>query len=132
MIQKGYVTEVGEEFVKVRIERESACGGNCASCLGCPAEAKIIECPYTGKLVKGDRVELVMKDGRFFKNIFWGYILPVILAVGGAAGGFTIFQKEGASVLGAAMGIGLGLLAARFVFKSKKTEIIAVLADVNR
>ena len=76
MVQRGYVTEVGDKFVKVRIERQSACGGNCASCLGCPAEAKIIECPYRGKLVKGDRVELVMEDKRFFKNVFWGYGLP--------------------------------------------------------
>ena len=46
MVKSGFVVEVGEKLVKVRIERQSACGGNCAGCLGCPANAKIIECPY--------------------------------------------------------------------------------------
>lgn len=132
MVQRGYVTEVGDKFVKVRIERQSACGGNCASCLGCPAEAKIIECPYRGKLVKGDRVELVIEDKRFFKNVFWGYGLPTVFLIAGAALGFAIFKKEGASVLGAVLGLALGLALARLVFKRRSTEIVAVLADKIR
>ncbi len=129
MVKSGFVVEVGEKLVKVRIERQSACGGNCAGCLGCPADAKIIECPYRGSLVKGDRVKLVMSDGKFFKNVFWGYGLPTLMTVFGAAAGYVIFNKEGASVLGAALGLAAGLLAARLIFKRKNTEITAVAAD---
>ena len=129
MVKSGFVVEVGEKLVKVRIERQSACGGNCAGCLGCPADAKIIECPYCGSLAKGDRVKLVMSDGRFFKNVFWGYGLPTLMTVFGAAAGYVIFKKEGASVLGAALGLAAGLLAARLIFKRKNTEITAVAAD---
>ena len=132
MVKSGFVVEVGEKLVKVRIERQSACGGNCAGCLGCPADAKIIECPYCGSLAKGDRVKLVMSDGRFFKNVFWGYGLPTVFLIAGAALGFAIFKKEGASVLGAVLGLALGLALARLVFKRRSTEIVAVLADKIR
>lgn len=129
MIQKGYVTEVGEGYVKVRVERQSACGGNCASCLGCPSDAKIVKCPCRGTVVKGDTVELVMDGGRFFKNIFWGYILPTVLTVAGAAAGYILTKKEGASVLGAGLGLAAGLALDRIIFRRKETEIVAVPTD---
>ena len=58
MEQTGYVTKVSDGRIKVRVIRESSCGGNCVSCKGCPSGIQLIECAaYDGAAV-GDRVIL--------------------------------------------------------------------------
>ena len=55
MEQTGYVTKVSDDRIKVRVIRESSCGGNCVSCKGCPSGIQLIECAaYDGAAV-GDR-----------------------------------------------------------------------------
>lgn len=72
MIQTGVVTETSAEAAKVRVDRESACGGNCAGCHGCPAGAVFVTCPNTPEdpLRPGDMVQIEMPARAFFKMPF--------------------------------------------------------------
>lgn len=127
--QIGYVTEVLDDTIKVRVDRESSCGGNCVSCKGCPASAVIVECKTNGDIEKGDRVKIVLPNRKFFKNIFLGYGLSIILMVAGAVLGYVIFQSEGASVLGTALGLALGLIMQRLIFRGRSDELIATKCE---
>lgn len=123
MRQEGYVAAVSGDTVKIRVDRESACGGNCVSCKGCPAEAVMIECKTAEKLEVGDRVELTMSTGRFLGNAALGYGVLTALAISGAILGYTFRESEGASVLGALVGIILGIAIFRIAFAQDRNEI---------
>ena len=129
MEQIGYVTEVLGDTVNVRVDRESSCGGNCVSCKGCPASAVIVECKTGGDIEKGDRVKIVMPNRKFFKNVFLGYGLSIILMVAGAVLGYVMFHSEGASVLGTVLGLAIGLIIQRFIFKGRGDELIATKCE---
>lgn len=124
MEQTGYVTEINGDRVKVRADRESACGGNCVSCKGCPTSAIIIECKTDLDLEIGDTVTLIMPNGVFYKNAFVGYGIMTILTISGAFAGFALFESEGASVLGALAGIFTGLFLTKLLSAKDSPEII--------
>lgn len=124
MKQYGYVTEVYNDKVKVRVVRESSCGGNCVSCKGCPAEAVTTECVAVGDLSVGDRVCLTIPEKVFYRNTFLGYGLTTLLMILGAIVGYVAFASETASVLGTFVGLAAGLTLAKFVYR-EKTEIKA-------
>ena len=124
MKQKGYVISVDGNIATVRVTRGSACGGNCVSCKGCPSEAVTVECRVEGDLSVGDCAELTMPDRSFFKNVYFGYIQTTILMIAGAVCGYAVFGFDGASVLGAAAGLAVGLLLAKLVFSPKKAAQI--------
>lgn len=129
MEQIGYVTEVLDDAVKVRIDRESSCGGNCVSCKGCPVGTVIVECRKNGDIEKGDRVRILLPNRKFFNNVFLGYGMSIIFMLAGAIFGYIIFHGEGASVLGTAIGLILGLIMQRLIFKRKGDELIATKCE---
>ena len=124
------MTELTEHGAKVRVDRESACGGNCVSCKGCPASAVIVECSVAEEVNVGDEVRLVMDNGSFFKNAALGYGLPIVLMIVGAVVGYCALKSEGASVIGAIIGIVLGMLALKIGFKNKKSRIVATRTEI--
>ncbi len=130
MVQTGYVVELTDCGAKVRVDRESACGGNCVSCKGCPASAVIVECTVSEKLSIGDEVRLVMDNGSFFKNAALGYGLPIVLMIVGAVVGYFALKSEGASVLGAITGVVLGMMALKIGFKNRKIRIMATRTEI--
>lgn len=123
MEQTGYVTEKNDNVFKVRVDRESACGGNCVSCKGCPNSAVIVECVSDEDVEVGDLVALVMEDSKFFKRLFLGFGVMTLLSVAGAVVCYTVFKTEGASVLGALAGLFAGFTMIKRIFKGKNTEI---------
>lgn len=124
MKQYGYVTEINGGIAKVRVVRESSCGGNCVSCKGCPTEAVTAECIAKGNISVGDRVCLIMRKKSFYKGVFFGYGFTAALMIVGSVVAYTLFSTEGASVLGAVVGLGVGLISAKLIFNGK-TEITA-------
>ncbi len=125
MEQKGYVTEIKNGIAKIRVDRNSACGGHCVSCKGCPISAVIVECAAPDDISVGDIMVLNMPTAGFFKNAFWGYGFVTISIICGAILGYIIKQSDGASVLGAAVGLILGLLLVKIIFRKFKPEISA-------
>ena len=129
MEQIGYVTEVLGDSIKVRVDRESSCGGNCVSCKGCPTSAVIVECKINGDIEKGDKVKITLPNRKFFRNAALGYGLSVILMIAGAVIGYIMLHSEGASVIGTALGLALGLILQRLIFKGKTDELIATKCE---
>lgn len=129
MKQTGYITEICGDKILVRVERESSCGGHCASCKGCPTEVQLIECKaYEGARV-GDRVELITSSKGFYTGVLLGYGLPAVAAVLGAVVGYMIFKSESLSVLCTAVGLAAGLTAAKAVSSRHTMTIKAKPSD---
>ena len=99
MEQTGYVTKVSDDRIKVRVIRESSCGGNCVSCKGCPSGIQLIECAaYDGASV-GDRVILYADSKSVIGGAAVGYAVPAALAILGSVGGFALYSTDISSVL---------------------------------
>ena len=79
MISAGLVREVKDNKALVRFIRESACGGNCASCGGCGAKPIDVWIDNTLSLVPGEKVEVNTPSSRILLSAFITYILPLIV-----------------------------------------------------
>ncbi len=118
----GVVVETDEKYAKVRVERESACGGNCASCGLCNARGTYVRIRNTEGFCKGDAVRLTADDTAFLKRCALGYLcLTLCMLTGGALG-----AKGGnlTSFIGAAAALCAGILLLRRFF-SKEMNIKA-------
>lgn len=125
MEQTGYVTEVSNRGIKVRVIRQSSCGGNCASCKGCPSGVQIIECAaYDGAAV-GDMVSLYADSKKVVGGAAIGYAMPGAGAILGAIVGFYVGHTDIASVTGTILGITLGLGVAKIISAHRKILIKA-------
>ncbi len=125
MKQYGYVTEVLKDTIKVRVIRESSCGGNCVSCKGCPTDAVIVECEKNDDYYSGEKICLIMNDKTYYMGLFWGYGQIILFTVILSVLGYCIFKTEASSVLGGASGLMIGFLFAKLIFKKRKCEIKA-------
>lgn len=123
MEKSGIVVAVENNIVKIRIDRESACGGNCVSCKGCPGNAVVISLPNEGKFEIGQIVRLEMKTTRFLWQSFLGYGLTAALIIVGAVVGYKAAHNEGSSIIGAALGLLVGLIVLRLFFKGNKENV---------
>lgn len=131
MEQTGFVAELCGDKVKVRVDRESACGGNCAGCHGCPNHAVLITCandmenPYE----LGEKVQVVMSTGTFFSGMFLSYGILILMVLLGAVVGFCLTRLEGVSVLGAFLGLLLGGGWVSFCSRRFRADMIAKRID---
>ena len=127
MIQYGQVVETGEK-AKIRISRESACGGNCGACKGCDTNLYIeVE---RENLNVGDGVKIILDDKIFRKNILLGYGgLTLFMIVGGIMGWYVVKTQLGA-VLSFSACFGLGLLILKR-FKNKTEYVIEKIGEEN-
>lgn len=122
MQQFGYVVGVDKNIVTIKINRESACGGNCVSCGGCKKGACImIECIYKEQepVQTGDTVIVTMDNKSFFKNAFLCYGLEIFGIIAGAVVGYMIMHKELASFIGAVLGFIVFAVILHFVDKKR-------------
>ena len=125
MEQFGYVMDITDTEVKIRVMRESACGGNCTGCHGCPSGVVEITCPIDPEhLVKiGDKVTLEMPAVFFFKNAFWSYGIMTIFFLCGAILGYFISRKESGSIIGAFVGLVVAVLIMRKINSLNNSKI---------
>lgn len=125
MEQTGFVAEISGSTAKVRVDRESACGGNCAGCHGCPKSAVLVSCPinpeYPVKI--GQEVKVIMQTGKFFSGIFKSYGVLILMVLLGAMLGFYLTGVEGFSVLGAFVGLLLGGGWVHLISKKSDTDV---------
>ena len=117
MEQIGYVTQVTDGVAKIRVDRESACGGNCAGCHGCPQNAVIISLKddKDNPFVVGEKVYLNMKNSHFFTGLFKSYGVLIVTMLIGAILGYCLSKTEGLSVLGGFIGLVIGGIIVRLV-----------------
>lgn len=79
MTSTGFVKELDGNMATVRFIRESACGGNCASCSGCKSKPVDVILINTLSLEVGDKVEIESDSNKILKSAFVLYILPLIV-----------------------------------------------------
>ena len=85
MNKNGIVENVDGNKVTVKIQRDSACGENCAMCNACPGKNMLITVETDIKLSKGDKVKLETNSKTVLLSAFCVYILPIVLLIAGYA-----------------------------------------------
>ncbi len=131
MTQIGFVTEVSEKSIKVRVDRESACGGNCAGCHGCPQNAVVVTCSVQPDMTfhQGEKVRVLMPTGMFFSGMMRSYGVLIFTVLLGAVLGFFLTKSEGVSVLGAFIGLLIGGFLVSLLSKKFPSEVIVEKID---
>jgi len=102
MVSSGYVKEVKSNGTAVVVfKRESACGGNCASCSGCAASE--LEAIVVNKIgaSRGDYVTVKSETKDVLLSAFILYMVPVFIFIAA----YLIFEKFGntAALIAAAL-----------------------------
>ena len=85
MNKNGVVEKVEGTKVTVRIQRDSACGENCAMCNACPGKDMLVTIETDTKLASGDKVRLETNTKTVLLSAFCTYILPIVLLIIGYA-----------------------------------------------
>lgn len=131
MEQMGYVTQVSQKDIQIRVLRESACGGNCAGCHGCPSDAVVFSYPIQEgeSFSVGDAVHIYMETKTFFGHAAMSYGLMSVLLFTGAVLGYVWFQTELASVVGSGIGLGVGAGIMKLVSLGKTERITVEKAE---
>ncbi len=122
MEKTGIVAEIKNGYVYIKVERDSACGDNCAACGLCANREMMVKIKNTKKFVIGDEVMLKSDDSKFLKSSAIGYLsLTVLLLAGGMIG--SLIGGEWTAFVGALVMIGVGVVILRSF--SKKMDIVA-------
>ncbi|MCI5893663.1 MAG: SoxR reducing system RseC family protein [Clostridiales bacterium] len=124
MEQTGYVIESKNGIAKIRVNRESACGGNCVSCSGCPANAVIVEAEDNIGLRKGDMITLYEDSRKVIKYAIIGYGFMALLLVIGAYIGYMITKRDIMALISAAVFLLVGFLIVKLIFKNVDSKFI--------
>lgn len=115
----GIVTQIKDGTAKVRIDRESACGGNCSSCNGCPSGAVIIDIENAEELKVGDKVKLTLDNKEFLKSALIGYGVMVVFMVVSAVLGYMFLNNESASVICGLFGLVIGFFILKVIYRNQ-------------
>lgn len=83
MREKGRVVEVNGGNITIAIGKESACGGNCASCGGCGQKVRTAKAINSVNAKIGDVVEIELCERKILSAAFIVYILPLLLFLPG-------------------------------------------------
>ncbi len=127
MKNNGVISEINGKKAKIKVLRESACGGNCASCSGCELKNHFIDADiekefnFTPKV--GDKVLITMDDKLFYTYAIFGYGIFVLFLIVGAVLGWSLYKNENSALIGSALGIVVAFALVKLIFKNKKTGL---------
>lgn len=123
MEKTGVVVEIKNGYALVNIERDSACGDNCAACGLCSNREMTVKIKNDKNFVVGDLVRLKTDDKKFLRGSAIGYLsLTILLLAGGVIG--SIIGGEWTAFFGALVMIGVGVVVLRKFF-TKKLDVEA-------
>lgn len=91
MTGEGTVVKICGETAVVRIERKSACSGDCAACGLCENPVFEIEVSNSLNASPGDVVRLYMPTAKVYLTAFLVYMLP-LLAIFAIMGASLVFE----------------------------------------
>ena len=128
MEKSGIVSKTHGEYMTVSINRDSACGENCAACGLCSNREMNITLKNTQGFMPGDKVRLISDDKKFLGHSALGYLsLTVLIILGGAIG--TALGSQWYAFCCALLGLAAGILVLRLFLKTNieiKVEKIEV------
>lgn len=117
------VTKNLGDDMDVTIQRDSACGDNCAACGLCGNGREMtIRLKNTGDFKAGDKIRLVSSDKSFLKHSAAGYLsLTALLVAGGVIG--SLCGGDWMAFVGAILGTAVGIVVLKLFF-ADKLEIV--------
>ena len=114
MKKKGIVVSAEGNNAHIRIQRESACGGNCASCASSCAKETVVTAFNKAGAAAGDYVELEMESSRVLGAAVLVYVIPLLMLVLGYFIVYFISNSESWGICA-----GFILMAAAYVVAAK-------------
>lgn len=121
MEKLGVVVKTDNDFIEVAVQRESACGENCAACGLCANKDMVVTFKNNGEFCVGDKVRLSASDKSFLKLSAFGYLsLTLLLFLGAYAG--ALAGNEWLSFVLAITFAAIGVLVLK-KFSGKSVEI---------
>ena len=125
MTQSGIVTALlPNDMASVSVERQTACGGNCASCGGCSYKnvlTAVAENSFGAKV--GDKVTLRSRTKGVIGAAALVYLLPILTFLIGYAVAAAFGAKEGTEILVSVICLLLGCGAAAWIGRKRKNRI---------
>ncbi|MBR4157859.1 MAG: SoxR reducing system RseC family protein [Oscillospiraceae bacterium] len=125
MTQSGIVTALlPNDMASVSVERQTACGGNCASCGGCSYKnvlTAVAENSFGAKV--GDKVTLRSRTKGVIGAAALVYLLPIVTFLIGYAVAAAFGAKEGTEILVSVICLLLGCGAAAWIGRKRKDRI---------
>ncbi len=79
MTGEGVVVKTDGSSATVRIEKKSACSGECSSCGMCKNPVYDVEAANNIGASAGDAVKLYMPSGKVYRAAFLVYMLPILV-----------------------------------------------------
>ena len=122
MKKLGIVVSTQEDEAYIRIQRESACGGNCASCSSSCAKEAVVKALNKAGAETGDCVELELESSSALSAAFLAYVIPLVFLVAGYFAAGYILNSE------------IGGICAGFIFMAAAYTVIsrAVKKNTNK
>lgn len=128
------VVRVDQDHAWVRIRPHTPCG-NCDPETGCKTVAMTrlfsgnkqefcVRNPLDAR--SGDLVRVAIADGTLLQSALWGYGVPLVALLAGAALGHFVFSSDMATLAGAAAGIAMALLLLKYRRQSQQVEPVIV------
>ena len=133
MTQSGIVTSLlPDGRASVSVERQTACGGNCASCGGCAYKnvlTAVAENLCGAKV--GDRVTLRSRTGGVIGAAALVYLLPILTFLLGYLLSAAFGAREGVSILVSVVCLLLGCGAAAWIARKRKNNIRFEIVSID-
>jgi sigma-E factor negative regulatory protein RseC len=122
MTQTAIVTNVfSNGMALVRVERTSACGGNCAHCGACKYQNKITTQARNRISAKvGDKVIIQSSTSQIIRAAALVYFLPLITFFAGCFGAMALSLGEGWTILAGFLGLAVGLALVYWINRSRR------------
>ena len=120
-LSTGIVTRLEGRFAWIEVHAEESCGscksqGGCGSgLLGLGARPRQYRLANDIGVKPGDAVTIAMAGGGVLRAALLAYLLPLVLGIGGAAGGAWLGGGDGPALAGLGAGLAAGLLLLRGV-----------------
>lgn len=137
--ERGRVIAIEPGFVRVRVERQSACSG-CQARAACgsglmqtvkPGHCHEVQAISQQALQIGDDVVLGVSEELMLRSAFLVYVLPLLVLLLGAAMGQLMGLSEGWSIILAAVGFAASFIGLR-IFNKRHQDDVALVPVVLR
>ena len=128
MISRGKVIKTEGDKAVVRFVRQSACGGNCASCAGCAESEITAEADNSIGAVVGDTVTVESETSKVLKTAFLVYVCPLIAFIAVYFISVKYTGEERAAFISAAVFVLFWFLLGRI---DKKKNISVRIMKIN-
>ena len=114
---------LANNMAEVVVTRSTACGSNCGNCESCIFQSEIKT--VAKNLIDagpGQRVIIESKSSRIYGAALMVYILPMVLALFGYIGCYSIGLAEGLCILASFLGIAIGALILVYTQRKKMAK----------